>query len=479
MALELRQSLKMSQQLVMTPQLQQAIKLLQLSRLELQQAVREELEVNPILEEVTEDSPEEAPPQHKDAGNAEDEAPPVANDGLIDRIDWNYYFDESAPQGGRSEREREDEDGRPYYENLLSRKPSLSEYLEWQVNLSAADESLREIARYLIGNIDEDGYLKVSAEETAEALGKPLEEVERGIAAIQALDPSGVGARDLRECLMIQAREKGDDFTLPLAILADHFELFSKGDVAGVARRLRISKDAVKDAFQKLVSLWPKPGRAFSGDDIQYITPDVYVFKMDNRWVITLNEDGQPRLRLSAYYRDLLSSRDQLAKADKEFLKQKVNSALWFIKSIQQRQRTIYKVVESLLKLQGDFLEKGPKYLKPLTLRDVAEDIAMHESTVSRVTSGKYVYTPHGIFELKFFFNSGLNRDGGEEDIASKSVKEKILEILKTEGRDKPLSDQEIVRLLRNQGIRIARRTVTKYRQAMGVLPSSKRKKLF
>src|SRR5512139_604276 len=479
MALELRQSLKMTQQLVMTPQLQQAIKLLQLSRLELQQAVREELEVNPVLEEVAEDASEEAAPQHKDAGNAEDEAPPVANDGLIDRIDWNYYFEESGSQGGRSEREREDEDGRPYYENLLTRKPSLSEYLEWQVNLSAADESLREIARYLIGNIDEDGYLKVSAEETAEALGKPLEEVERGIAAVQALDPSGVGARDLRECLMIQAREKGDDFTLPLAVLADHFDLFSKGDIPGIARRLRISKDAVKDAYQKLVSLWPKPGRAFSGDDIQYITPDVYVFKMDNRWVITLNEDGQPRLRLSSYYRELLATRDQLAKADKEFLKQKVNSALWFIKSIQQRQRTIYKVVESLLKLQGDFLDKGPKYLKPLTLPDVADDIAMHETTVSRVTNGKYVYTPHGIFELKFFFNSGLNRDGGEEDIASKSVKEKILEILKAEGRDKPLSDQEIVRLLRNQGIRIARRTVTKYRQAMGVLPSSKRKRLF
>ena len=479
MALELRQSLKMTQQLVMTPQLQQAIKLLQLSRLELQQAVREELEVNPVLEEVAEDAPEEAPQQHKDAGNAEDEAPPVANDGLIDRVDWNYYFDDGAPQGGRSERERDDEDGRPYYENLLTRKPSLSEYLEWQVNLSAADESLREIARYLIGNIDEDGYLKVSAEETAEALGKPLDEVERGIAAVQALDPSGVGARDLRECLLIQAREKGDDFAVPLTILGDHFDLFSKGDIAGIARRLRVPKEAVKDAFQKLVSLWPKPGRAFLGDDVQYITPDVYVFKMDGRWIITLNEDGQPRLRLSTYYRDLLASRDRLAKADKEFLKQKVNSALWFIKSIQQRQRTIYKVVESLLKLQGDFLEKGPKFLKPLTLRDVAEDIGMHESTVSRVTNGKYVYTPHGIFELKFFFNSGLNRDGGEEDIASKSVKEKILEILKTEGRDKPLSDQEIVRLLRNQGIRIARRTVTKYRQAMGVLPSSKRRKLF
>ncbi|TFG59200.1 MAG: RNA polymerase factor sigma-54, partial [Deltaproteobacteria bacterium] len=329
------------------------------------------------------------------------------------------------------------------------------------------------------GNIDENGYLKVSAEETAEALGKPLEEVERTIAKIQTLDPSGIGARDLRDCLMIQAREKGEEYALPLKILTDHFDLFTRGDLAGVARKFKLSREVVREAFQKLVTLWPKPGRAFLGDDVHYITPDAYVFRTDNEWVITLNEDGQPRLRLSAYYRDLLSAGDKLGKEDKEFLKQKINSALWFIKSIQQRQRTIYKVVESIIKLQRDFLESGPKSLRPLTLRDVAEDISMHESTVSRVTSSKYVYTPHGIFELKFFFNSGLHRDGGEENIASKSVKEKIREIIKAEGEENPLSDQDLVRTLRNQGIRIARRTVTKYRQAMGVLPSSKRKKLF
>jgi len=287
-----------------------------------------------------------------------------------------------------------------------------------------------------------------------------------------------VGGRDLRECLLIQAREKGEEFSLPVRILTEHFDLFSRGDVAGIARRLKVSREVVKEAFQKLVTLWPKPGRAFSGDDVQYITPDAYVFRVDDRWVITLNEDGQPRLRLSSYYRDLLQSGDKLGKEDREFLKQKVNSALWFIKSIQQRQRTIYKVVESIVKIQDGFLERGPTHLKPLTLRDVAEDISMHESTVSRVTSGKYLYTPHGIFELKFFFNSGLNREGGREDIASKSVQEKIREILRSEG-EKPYSDQDLVRLLRNQGIRIARRTVTKYRQSMGVLPSSKRKKLF
>jgi RNA polymerase sigma-54 factor len=491
MALELRQSLKLSQQLVMTPQLQQAIKLLQLSRLELQQAIREELEINPVLEES-----QEGVADGEDAAGREDELPEAAaapesaepakedqslrgEGGLIDRVDWNYYFGDGSPSEGRGEREREEDDGRPYYENLLTRKPTLAEHLEWQMGLSRADGKLRHIAAYLIGNIDENGYLKTSAEEAAEALSEPPEDVEKAIAAVQALDPKGVGARDLRECLMIQARERGEEFSLPLKILADHFDLFSRGDLAGISRRMRITREAVREAYQKLVSLSPKPGREFSGDDIHYITPDVYVFKVDGQWVITLNEDGQPRLRLSAYYRRLLSEGESLRKEDREFLKQKVNSALWFIKSIQQRQRTIYKVVESIIKLQGQFLDHGPKFLKPLTLRDVAEDISMHESTVSRVTSGKYVYTPHGIFELKYFFNSGLNRDGGAEDIASKSVKEKIREIISAEGEGKPLSDQELMRLLRNQGIRIARRTVTKYRAQLGMLPSSKRKKPF
>ena len=479
MALELRQTLKLTQQLVMTPQLQQAIKLLQLSRLELQQAVREELEVNPALEETSEGAGEEQADAAPETETAEEAPPPAAKDSLIDRIDWNYYFGDGATSGGaRGEREREEDDGRPYYENLLTRKPSLTEVFEEQIRLSDASGTTREIAHYLIGNLDENGYLKVSAEETAEALGKPLAEVEEAISRIQSLEHSGVGGRDLRECLLIQAREKGEEFSLPVRILTEHFDLFSRGDVAGIARRLKVSREVVKEAFQKLVTLWPKPGRAFSGDDVQYITPDAYVFRVDDRWVITLNEDGQPRLRLSSYYRDLLQSGDKLGKEDREFLKQKVNSALWFIKSIHQRQRTIYKVVESIVKIQGDFLERGPEHLKPLTLRDVAEDISMHESTVSRVTSGKYLYTPHGIFELKFFFNSGLNREGGRENIASKSVQEKIREILRSEG-EKPYSDQDLVRLLRNQGIRIARRTVTKYRQSMGVLPSSKRKKLF
>jgi RNA polymerase sigma-54 factor len=486
MALELRQSLKLSQQLVMTPQLQQAIKLLQLSRLELQQAVREELEVNPALEEALEGMAE---------GPAEEEAPapveiftppvpeegptPKESDGLIDRVDWEYYFNEGS-RDGRVDRDTDDEDGRPYYENTLTHHPGLTDHLEMQLRLLEISDAERDVALYLIGNIDENGYLKTTAEEAALALSLPVEEVEAGVAKVQTLDPLGVGARDLRECLMIQARERGDEFELPLVILTDHFDLFSKGDVAGAARRLKLPKETVKEAFQKLVTLRPKPGREYSGDDVQYITPDVYLFKVDDQWVITLNDDGQPRLRLSSYYRRLLTGdAEGLPKEDREFLKQKVNAALWFIKSIEQRKRTIYKVVESIVKLQRDFLDKGAGHLRPLTLRDVAEDIEMHESTVSRVTSGKYVNTPHGIFELKYFFTSGLNREGGEEDIASKSVKEKIREIIRAEGENKPLSDQELMRLLREQGIRIARRTVTKYRAAMGLLASSRRKKQY
>lgn len=489
MALELRQSIKLSQQLVMTPQLQQAIKLLQLSRMELQQAVREELEVNPALEEAPEESPEESPgdaageesPAEADVPGppAEDAPASKATDGLIDRVDWDYYFNEGS-HDTRVERDSEEEDGRPYYENTLARRPGLTEHLESQLRLLDLPDDERRAALYLVGNIDENGYLKTTAEEAAQALLLPVEEVERAVARVQALDPPGVGARDLRECLMLQAREKGEAFELPRAILADHFDLFSKGDVSGVARRMKIPAETVRKAFRDLVTLWPKPGRAFSGEDVQYITPDVYVFKVDDRWVITLNDDGQPRLRLSSWYRRMLAGDGEgLPKEDREFLKQKVNAALWFIKSIEQRKRTIYKVVESIVKLQRDFLESGPGHLRPLTLRDVAEDIEMHESTVSRVTSGKYVSTPHGIFELKYFFNSGLSREGGEEDIASKSVKEKIREIIRAEGDGKPLSDQELMRLLRDQGIRIARRTVTKYRAALGLLPSSRRKRQF
>jgi len=480
MVLELRQSPKLAQQLVMTPQLQQAIKLLQLSTLELEQAIREELEVNPVLEEVAEGAPEDPPTPETRAPDvqAAPEEPPASQDnGLIDRIDWDYYFGDSGHEE-RAQRDPEEDEGSPRYENTLTRQMSLFDHLETQVQLLDIPEPIREAAHYLIGNIDENGYLNTTVEEAAAALSMTADEISRALAAVQTLDPSGVGARDLRECLLIQAMEKGEEFALSIRIISEHFDLFSKGDIAGLSRKLKLPKEMIKEALQKLATLWPRPGKAYSGEEVQYITPDVRVFKMDGKWVVDLNDDGQPRLRLSSYYRSLLvgGGRD-LPKEGREYLKQKVNSALWFIKSIEQRKRTIYKVVTSIVKLQFEFFERGIKHLRPLTLKDVAEDIEMHESTVSRVTSGKYVDTPHGVFELKYFFNSGLNRGGGEENIASKSVKEKIKEIIRAEGENRRMSDQELVGILQSQGIQIARRTVTKYRAQLGLLSSSGRRR--
>jgi RNA polymerase sigma-54 factor len=483
MGIDLR--LTLSQRLVMTPQLQQAIKLLQLGRLELQQAVREELEENPALEELSDGSEESEAPSAEEAREAAaGEGDPPAPDEketpgeLIDRIDWDYYFGDSGPSEGGGGREHDDEDGRPFYENTLTAGESLADHLRWQLGLSTLRPALVPVAEYLIGNVDENGYLGVTVEETAESLSVTTADVEEALAFVQSLDPPGVAGRDLREVLLIQARQLGEEFALAARILEEAFEPFAKRDVPGVARRLHLPEETVREALRQVVTLSPKPGRGFSADDTHTILPDAHVFKVDDNWVVTLNEEGQPRIRLSAYYRRLLQKGDEIGKEDREFLRQKLNSALWFIKSIEQRQRTIYKTVESIMKLQRDFLERGPKHLRPLTLRDVAEDIGMHESTVSRVTSGKYVATPHGTFELKYFFNSGLSRDGGEETIASKSVKEKIREIVEREG-GRSLSDQELMRLLREQGIQIARRTVTKYRNQLGLLSASKRKRVF
>ena len=483
MVLELRQSPKLAQQLVMTPQLQQAIKLLQLSALELEQAIREELEANPVLEDVAEGASEAdsatSEANAPDISTPPEEPPPSQDNGLLDRIDWEYYFSDSG-HDERVQRDPEEDESSPRYENTLIIQTSLFDHLEEQLQLLDLAESVREAALYLIGNIDENGYLTTTVQEAAQALTLSEEVISEALAVVQKLDPLGVGARDLRECLLIQAREKGDEFELSRRIIEDYFDLFSKGDISGITRKLKLPREIIKEALQKLAALWPRPGRAYSGEDVQYIKPDVHVFKLDGKWHIDLNDDGQPRLRVSSYYRNMLVGGGKgLPKEAREFVKERVSSALWFIKSIEQRKRTIYKVVESIVKLQAEFFDNGIKHLRPLTLRDVAEDIEMHESTVSRVTNGKYVDTPHGVFELKYFFNSGLTRAAGEENIASKSVKEKIREIIRAEGEDKIMSDQELMQILQSQGIRIARRTVTKYRAQLGLLSSSGRRRKY
>jgi len=559
MALELKQSLRLSQQLVMTPQLQQAIKLLQLSRLELVELIRTEMEQNPLLEEPAEGAEaelDEAPAELTATLNESIEAsellpekPPDREndakqqaDGEVQRadIDWEQYLDNyqtqhTAPSGGGGSSE-----DLPNYQDTLTRAEGLSEHLMEQLRMAGLSREEERIGVLIIGNLNRDGYLVMDpeAEPTVPALSEDVEvpavlaqpsgEDARAIAEkalkaatkaaaaaraargepdpliaialdsgtsaacaekvlhiIQRFDPIGCGSRDLRECLLVQARwflsegEGKDDPDADLlpAIIAAHLKNVETKKYQAIARDLHVSLEEVVEAIKLLARLDPKPGRGYSADEPQYITPDVYIHKIGDQYVTVLNDDGLSKLRISQHYRQALKNGASNGKA-KEYIQEKLRSAVWLIRSIHQRQRTIVKVADSIIKFQRDFLDKGIAHLRPLILRDVAEDIGMHESTVSRVTTNKYVHTPQGIYELKFFFNSSIARVGGE-DIASEAVKNQIKQIVAAEPGDKPYSDQKIVEVLRSQNVDIARRTVAKYREVLGILPSSKRKRFF
>ncbi len=469
MALEIRQSLKLVQQPIMTPQLQQAIKLLQLSRMELIDLVRQEQEENPFLEEVTSPTAESEPletsfeslsPAESLPAEEEEELPPIAWDG-------ERFFPSSL---------KEDEE-RPSFENFLTKKPTLAEHLLWQLRLSNFDEEECIIGTLIIGNLNEDGFLQYPLEEIAAQSGFPLARMEAVLKKIQTFDPPGVAARDLRECLLIQAQQIYGGNPIVIKIIENYLDHLGRKNYQGIAKGLGISWEEVVQASRLISVLDPRPGRAYSEENIQYVIPDVYVYKIGDDYVVVLNEDGLPKLRINPYYRDILRDQAQYDGEAKDYINEKIRSALWLIKSIHQRQRTIYRVTKSIVRFQRDFLDRGVAYLKPMVLKDVAMDVNMHESTISRVTSNKYVHTPQGIFELKYFFNTSINTARGE-NIASESVKEKIREILTKEDPQKPYSDQEIVELLKKEGIIIARRTVTKYREMLGFLPSTRRKRV-
>jgi RNA polymerase sigma-54 factor len=480
MAIELKQQLRLSQQLVMTPQLQQAIKLLQLSRLELVNLVHKELQENPVLEEGQE-SEEDAPTEAAEVERPEapaPEAPEITPDReptdaeKIADVDWQSYM-EAYPQTGLASGREEDE--RRSLESTLTRRDSLADHLDWQLQLSICPDDVAACARWLIGNLDEDGYLRASLEEIARQAGAQLEIAGKALELVQSLDPTGVGARDLAECLRLQVRMLGITDPLVNRIIDEQLTLLQNRDFRGVARALGVTIEEVAAAAHVIGRLEPRPGRAFGGDEPVYITPDIHVYKVGDDFHVVLNDDGLPKLRISNLYRDVLSRSGGASKDTREYVQEKVRSALWLIKSIHQRQRTIYKVMQSIIKHQREFFDRGVQSLRPLNLRDVAEDIEMHESTVSRVTTNKYVHTPQGIFELKYFFNSSINRLDGEA-IASESVKEKIRKIIAAEDPRRPLSDQRIAQMLKAANIDIARRTVTKYREAMNILSSTKRR---
>lgn len=477
MAMETRLSLRQTQRVVMTPLLQQAIQLLQLSTIELQEVVQQELLENPLLEE-TPETPESPDGMPTESATAPPEPPrpeaTVADERRADELPFDItavMFDD-APEPSLVA--QEDRDELPF-ENLARTAASLADHLDEQLRFSTEDPRHRRIGEEIIGNLDEDGYLRAGLEEIAQRCGVELAEVERVLTLVQSFDPIGVAARSVSECLLLQLRADPAPDPLSIEIVEEHFDALSKRRYPDIARALKRPLDRVMEAIEEVMALEPKPGRRFGGSDSRYIVPDVVVQKVGTEYAVVLNEEGIPRLRVNALYRSLLrGSGDDDAR---QYVVQKLRSAEWLIKSVDQRQRTLRKVTQSIVKFQREFLDRGIAHLRPLSLRDVGEDIGMHESTISRVTTNKYVETPQGLFELKYFFHSGIASGDGEM-VSSVSVKKMIQDHLATEDAAKPLSDQEIAHYLKGRGLTIARRTVAKYREEMGILPSHQRRLL-
>jgi RNA polymerase sigma-54 factor len=474
--MRLVQNQRLTQRLVMTPLLQQAIQLLQLSTLELQEMIEQELNDNPMLEESAAEGPEaqaEAAAVDEAAaavGATEPPAPQV--DGQrADELPFDLpaaLFDD--PGDERTPVATEERDELPF-ENLGRSDRSLEEHLTEQLRLGSDDPETLRIGEAIIGNIDEDGYLRAEVEEIAELIGVPPAAVERVLAVVQGFDPVGVGARSLRECLLIQLRADGEPDPVSVEIVEKHLEDLERRRYAEIARALKLPLDRIMESVEEIQGLEPKPGRRFGPNESRYIVPDVSIQKVGDDYVVVLNEDGIPRLRVNAVYRSLLRGSQG---EDRQFVEQKLRSAVWLIKSVEQRQRTLRRVTQSLVKFQREFLDKGVAHLRPLSLRHVGEDIGMHESTISRVTTNKYVETPQGLFELKYFFHSGIASATGE--VSSVAVKKMIQDLVAAEPAGKPLSDQDIAAALHAKGLQIARRTVAKYREELNIPPSHQRR---
>jgi RNA polymerase sigma-54 factor len=481
---------RLSQQLVMTPQLRQAIKILQVSRAELETLIDQEMTENPVLEENLDEKAEgaaEVPTVDGQNGaeeyQADGEKPEVEAPTSVGEIDWKEYAENYSNDihgsTGHSGSAGDDEDRRAALENVLVKRTLLPDHLMWQLRLSDLSDAEKEVGALIIGSLDKDGYLPLQLEEVAFLADTwpDVQIVERVLRRVQEFDPPGVAARNLSECLLIQLRQlEVTDDSLPARIVRDYLPMLESRRFDRLARELGATIEQIAEATKVIALLEPKPGRDFGDSDTRYVTPDVHVHKVGDEYVVTLNEEGLPRLRVSSFYRRMLGQNG--SPEARGYIQEKMRAAAWLIKSIHQRQRTLYMVTSSIVKFQRDFLEGGVAFLRPLVLKDVANDIGMHESTVSRATAGKYVHTPQGTFELKYFFTSSL-RGGQGSEVSAESVKEKIRGIIAAEDARKPLSDQYIAEMLGKEQIDIARRTVAKYRELMGILPSSKRKQVY
>ena len=483
MALEQKLNLRMTQRLIMTPSLQQAIKLLQMTKLELQGEITQELTENPLLEELQDGTsePEKAEAETAEAlPQQEGEAPeaPDKERDSFEEIDYESYFQDYMDLSYRPQAPAEEIEAPPL-ENILSKPQSLADHLLWQLDMGVIPPRQKEIARAIVGNLDEAGYLGASLDEIAAMGPYPMEEVERALHIVQELDPPGVGARDLKECLLIQLSFHDMEGTPAETIVRDHMPLLQGRKFKELAQALGCSLDEVMHYVDTIRHLDPKPGKKYNAGSNNYVIPDVYVLKVDKGYTIVLNEEGLPRLRISSFYRRMIDRNNaDVTKETREYVREKFRSAFRLIKSLEERQRTIYKVAKSIVKHQQGFLDLGYEHLKPLILKDVADDIGMHESTVSRVVNHKYMHTPRGLYEMKFFFHSGISSTQGE-DVSYLTVKERIKKVVGEEDAGRPLSDAAIVQILSNEGLRIARRTVAKYREELRIPSSNERRQGF
>jgi RNA polymerase sigma-54 factor len=564
MAMQMKMQMKMSQQLIMTPQLQQAIKLLQLSRTELEELIEQTLIENPVLEEgidmdtfpnKTDDSPEtpetaESPEVVADTEDFETARENEHENKDQDEVDWQQYIEQVEQFGGYQERRYNsgsDDEESPSIEATTAQTESLADHLVWQLDMQELSPLEYKIGAFLIGNIDNDGFLVTSVRELLESqrdlyhqinkgykngelpelpeieadlldlkfqTGKttqkkknkkedvpdfeeyeqiPEEEPKRPVVSaaacsfveyvlgkIQQFNPNGVGARSLQECLLIQLDILGESENLCTRIVKHDMPLLESKDLKKIARRQKQDLEQVIESYRLIMSLEPKPGREFiQNPSHHYIIPDVYIYQKDDEYKVALNSAGMPRLRISNYYKDLSNTLVDDGSLTKDYILEKVKAGQWLLKSIEQRQKTIYRVTKSILRFQRKFFEHGIHFLRPLVLKDVAEDIEVHESTVSRITTNKYVHTPQGIFELKYFFTSGIDQGRGEA-VSSKRIKDMIQQMVQKENLKSPYTDLQIADILERQsGIKVARRTVAKYREALNILPSNKRKQLF
>src|SRR5688572_1293431 len=476
MAISQKLHTKLVQKLILTPSLQQTIKLLPMSTLELSELLNQEMVENPMLEEVP---TEELQPVEAAQEKAEEKPAAEKEKDTWDDQDYEYFFGDYLDDGYRPRTPTEVKE-LPPIENTLSTAASLSDHLLWQLSMQTDDPKLREIGEAIIGNLDDDGYLVATVEELSAMGPWPTDDVERALRLVQGFDPIGVASRDLQECLLLQLRNiDGMAGSTAERIVTEHMRLLQNHQVPELARKLGTSIDDLKQHIELIRHLDPKPGSRYNPSQSQYVIPDVYVVKVEDQYVAVLNEEGLPQLRISPVYRRLLDkSASENTDETRAYVKDKFRSALWLIKSVEQRQKTIHKVATSIINFQKEFLDHGIEYLRPLVLRDVANDIGMHESTVSRVVTNKYMHTPQGVFEMKYFFHSGIASSYGEA-VSSVTIKQRIRKIIEQEDPRKPLSDSKIVSILQREGLELARRTIAKYREELKIPTSNQRKVLY